>query len=65
VVSAADFNLPSATRSVIRETEQLSREVLEATLREAGGNISRAAQSLGLSRQAFYRRMERFNLRPT
>jgi transcriptional regulator of acetoin/glycerol metabolism len=41
----------------------LSKEVLEASLREAGGNISRAAQSLGLSRQALYRRMERFNLR--
>jgi transcriptional regulator of acetoin/glycerol metabolism len=38
--------------------------VIEASLREAGGNISRAAQSLGLSRQALYRRMERFNLRP-
>jgi transcriptional regulator of acetoin/glycerol metabolism len=39
--------------------------VIEASLHEAGGNISRAAQSLGLSRQALYRRMERFNLRPT
>jgi DNA-binding NtrC family response regulator len=65
LVSAADLNLPSAPRGAARETEHLSREVLEATLREAGGNISRAAQSLGLSRQALYRRMERFNLRPT
>ncbi len=47
-----------------RDAEQPSREVIEASLREAGGNISRAAQSLGLSRQALYRRMERFNLRP-
>jgi DNA-binding NtrC family response regulator len=64
IVNAADLNLASALRSASRDTEQLSREVLEATLREAGGNISRAAQSLGLSRQALYRRMERFNLRP-
>jgi DNA-binding NtrC family response regulator len=64
IVNSADLNLASALRSGPRETEQLSREVLEATLREAGGNISRAAQSLGLSRQALYRRMERFNLRP-
>jgi transcriptional regulator of acetoin/glycerol metabolism len=63
IVNAADLNLASALRSASRDTEQLSREVLEATLREAGGNISRAAQSLGLSRQALYRRMERFNLR--
>jgi DNA-binding NtrC family response regulator len=47
-----------------RDVEEPSRELIEASLREAGGNISRAAQSLGLSRQALYRRMERFNLRP-
>jgi DNA-binding NtrC family response regulator len=62
VVSAADLNLPSPQRAhAPRETEQYSREVLEATLREAGGNVSRAAQSLGLSRQALYRRLERFS----
>jgi len=64
VVAAADLNLPAVTRAAPRETENFSKEVLEATLREAGGNISRAAQSLGLSRQALYRRLERFNLRP-
>jgi DNA-binding NtrC family response regulator len=47
-----------------RDAEQPSKELIEASLRESGGNISRAAQSLGLSRQALYRRMERFNLRP-
>jgi DNA-binding NtrC family response regulator len=64
VVTAADLNLPSTQRAAAaaatRETEHFSREVLEATVREAGGNISRAAQSLGLSRQALYRRLERF-----
>jgi DNA-binding NtrC family response regulator len=64
IVAAADLNLPAVTRAPPRDSEQLSKEVLEASLREAGGNISRAAQSLGLSRQALYRRMERFNLRP-
>jgi DNA-binding NtrC family response regulator len=64
VVVAADLNLPTVSRPVPRETEHFSKEVLEASLREAGGNISRAAQSLGLSRQALYRRLERFNLRP-
>src|SRR5258708_3409492 len=64
-VAAADLNLPAVTRAAPRETENFSKEVLEATLREAGGNISRAAQSLGLSRQAVYRRLERFNLRPS
>jgi DNA-binding NtrC family response regulator len=64
VVVAADLNLPAASRAAPREAEHFSKEVLEASLREAGGNISRAAQSLGLSRQALYRRLERFNLRP-
>jgi DNA-binding NtrC family response regulator len=64
IVVAADLNLPAVTRAAPREIEQLSKEVLEGSLREAGGNISRAAQSLGLSRQALYRRLERFNLRP-
>jgi DNA-binding NtrC family response regulator len=64
VVAAADLNLPPPQRAPTRDFEHLSREVLEATLREAGGNISRAAQSLGISRQALYRRLERFNLRP-
>ena len=63
-VAAGDLNLPTAPRAAPRENEHLSKEVLEASLREAGGNISRAAQSLGLSRQALYRRLERFNLRP-
>jgi DNA-binding NtrC family response regulator len=63
-VVAADLNLPAAARIAPRETEHFSKEVLETSLREAGGNISRAAQTLGLSRQALYRRLERFNLRP-
>jgi DNA-binding NtrC family response regulator len=64
VVVAPDLNLPASQRTAPRDSEHISREVLEASLREAGGNISRAAQSLGLSRQALYRRLERFNLRP-
>jgi DNA-binding NtrC family response regulator len=70
IVTAADLNLapPRAAEAEAprreRDAEQPSREMIEASLREAGGNISRAAQALGISRQALYRRMERFNLRP-
>jgi transcriptional regulator of acetoin/glycerol metabolism len=63
-VTAADLNLPALARAPVREGDNLTREMVEATLREAGGNVSRAAHSLGLSRQALYRRMERFNLKP-
>jgi DNA-binding NtrC family response regulator len=64
LVAAADLNLPAVARGAPRDAEHFSKEMLEASLQAAGGNISRAAQSLGLSRQALYRRLERFNLRP-
>jgi DNA-binding NtrC family response regulator len=77
-VTAAVLNLPPAQRPLAdpvtrradaasprgdRDAEEPGRELIEASLREACGNVSRAAQSLGLSRQALYRRMQRFNLR--
>jgi DNA-binding NtrC family response regulator len=77
-VTAADLNLPAGQRMHEeaarrgadpsssrgeRDIEEPSRELIEASLLQAGGNVSRAAMSLGLSRQALYRRMERFNLR--
>src|SRR3984885_156597 len=70
IVAASDLNRPVSHRAAAegegtrRDADQPSRDAIEAGLREAGGNISRAAQSLGLSRRALYRRMERFNLRP-
>ena len=71
IVNAADLKLPPATRAAAESDASrggsetvVSRELLESALRGAGGNVSRAAQSLGLSRQALYRRMERFNMRP-
>jgi DNA-binding NtrC family response regulator len=63
VVSATDLNLPPPPRPALHEGDPFTREIIEASLRKARGNISRAAQSLGLSRQAFYRRMERCGLK--
>lgn len=67
-VQASDLNLPpprvGGENGAGRDTDSLSREAIETRLREAGGNVSRAASSLGLSRQALYRRMERFGLKP-
>ena len=62
LVRAASLNLP-APRVCERDAEDLDRETLAAALREAGGVVSHAAQKLGLSRQALYRRMERVGLR--
>ena len=62
-VQATDLNLPAPKGPGTLEEEGLSRSALEASLRAAGGNVSRAAASLGLSRQALYRRMERLGMR--
>jgi DNA-binding NtrC family response regulator len=39
-----------------------TRAAIEAALERAGNVVSEAAESLGLSRQALYRRMQRFNI---
>jgi DNA-binding NtrC family response regulator len=62
-VQVADLNLPVPKGQGTFEEEGLNREAIEASLRVAGGNVSRAAASLGLSRQALYRRMERLGMR--
>ncbi len=46
-----------------RSPESADRTSLEALLRASGGNVSRVATSLGVSRQALYRRMERLGIR--
>ena len=62
-VKVADLNVPVPKGQGTFEEEGLNREAIEASLRAAGGNVSRAAASLGLSRQALYRRMERLGMR--
>jgi DNA-binding NtrC family response regulator len=62
-VQAADLNLPAPKTQGPSEEDGLNRAAIEASLRAAGGNVSRAAASLGLSRQALYRRMERLGMR--
>jgi DNA-binding NtrC family response regulator len=42
--------------------EELERAMVQRVLDQQGGNISRAAQALGLSRAALYRRLEKFGL---
>ena len=58
------LNLPqhAAAAPAARNLDEPSREAVESALHKADGVVSRAAQSLGLSRQALYRRMERYGL---
>jgi transcriptional regulator of acetoin/glycerol metabolism len=61
-----DLGLQSG-REVSRRLEDMSLEEVEAfliqrTLAQCDGNVSRAAEKLGLSRSALYRRLQRFGL---
>ena len=58
-----DLNLPTtAAAEAHRNLDEPDAETIRAALEAAGGPVSRAARALGLSRQALYRRMQRFEL---
>ena len=43
--------------------EDQERQAIIEALRQCDGNVSRVAQTLGLSRGALYRRMERYGIK--
>ena len=65
-LEARDLGLQSG-REASRRLEDMSLEEVEGfliqrTLAQCDGNVSRAAEKLGLSRSALYRRLQRFGL---
>jgi len=42
--------------------EEMEKAMIAKTLKHHGGNISKAAEALGLSRAALYRRCEKFGI---
>jgi len=62
-IEAADLNLPKAAMVKQVTVTEPDRAGIEAALMRAGGVIAQAAADLGLSRQALYRRMERFGIK--
>lgn len=52
----------SETISEIQNLELMEEKMIKAALKKFQGNISTAAEALGLSRAALYRRMEKFGL---
>ena len=42
--------------------DQIERQVIEKAMRRFGGNVSKAARELGMSRAALYRRLEKHDL---
>ena len=62
-IEAADLNLPKAGVAKPSVVAEPDRAGIEAALQRAGGVIAQAAAELNLSRQALYRRMERFGIK--
>ncbi len=54
-----DGALPSLADLTLEEVEQL---LIEKALKRSHGNVKQAAEALGLSRSALYRRLERYGL---
>ncbi|HEX7370441.1 MAG TPA: sigma-54 dependent transcriptional regulator [Rhodanobacteraceae bacterium] len=61
-ITADGLGLPAAVSVSSRGQDDVTRADLENALRRADGVVSRAARSLGLSRQAMYRRMQRHGI---
>lgn len=55
---------PSAGQIISGEKrlDDVERSSIESALGKSGGNVSRAASLLGISRQSLYRRMEKYGI---
>ncbi len=66
IVKASDLGLYQAPESSLRMDDMSLEEVecflIKKTLARFDGNVSKAAEALGLSRSALYRRLEKFGL---
>jgi transcriptional regulator of acetoin/glycerol metabolism len=66
-IEVADLGLQAQRSSATQSLDDLSLESVEAilirkALARASGNVSHAADALGLSRGALYRRIEKYGL---
>jgi DNA-binding NtrC family response regulator len=67
VVKVVDLGLQPARETGDRRLEEMSLEeverlLIQKALRRFGGNVSQAAETLGLSRSALYRRMQKYEI---
>jgi DNA-binding NtrC family response regulator len=66
VVEPADLGLrasgPESVRAEDMSLEDMERFLIRKTLARFDGNAMKAAETLGLSRSAFYRRLEKYGL---
>jgi len=62
-IEVEHLNLPErGSAPATRNLDEPSRETIEKALADHDGVVSHAAQALGLSRQALYRRMQRYGM---
>ena len=61
-LQASDLGLPASAAARAEVDPGLDKEAIEQALARASGVVAQAAAELGLSRQAMYRRMERFGI---
>ena len=61
-IEADDLNLPRPAPVRSTSADEPDKAALESALARAGGVIAQAAADLGLSRQALYRRMDRYGI---
>jgi transcriptional regulator of acetoin/glycerol metabolism len=61
IATGGDAPLSAATLRA-ETLDDVERAAVERALREHAWNVTRTAQALGLTRQALYRRMEKFRL---
>jgi len=60
--SARLLSLPAGAGRLRSELERVERSVIEAALREHDGEVTAAAQALGISRRALYERLRRYGM---
>ena len=66
-VKAVDLGLQPVREMGERRLEEMSLEdverlLIQKALKRFGGNVSQAAEALGLSRSALYRRMQKYEI---
>ncbi len=61
-LQASDLGLPASAAARAEVDPGLDKEAIEQALARASGVVAQAAAELGLSRQAMYRRMDRFGI---
>ena len=62
-----ELGIPTAGAALSMEgmtLQDMERAMIERALDESGGNLSKAAEALGLSRGALYRRLEKHGIQP-